>query len=125
MMRAPLTLTIAICTWNRAALLTQTLKRLQELITPEGVEWTVLVVNNASTDDTATLLESFAPPYSFRSVFESTPGLSAARNRALAENRSDFILFTDDDVLVDQNWLIQFIAAHRRHPDGAAFGGPI
>jgi len=124
-MRAPLTVTIAICTWNRVALLAQTLTRFAQLITPDGVDWTVLVVNNASTDGTATLLESWAPPYSFRFVFEPTPGLSAARNRALAECRSDLILFTDDDVLAEPDWLVHFVAASRRHPEGAAFGGRI
>jgi glycosyltransferase involved in cell wall biosynthesis len=124
-MREPVTVTIAICTWNRAGLLSQTLDHLRQLRAPADVEWSVLVVNNASTDDTQARLQSFTPPYSFRWVTEPTPGLSAARNRALAECSDDFILFTDDDVLVAEEWLATFIDAASRHPNGAAFGGPI
>src|SRR5262249_56770240 len=45
-------LTVAICTWNRAGLLDQTLGRLRELEIPPGTEWELLVVNNNCTDDT-------------------------------------------------------------------------
>ena len=35
------------------------------------------------------------------------------------------MLWTDDDVQVDRSWLVEFVAAARRHPEAAAFGGPI
>ena len=38
--------TVAICTWNRAALLDQTLARFLALVPPSGTMWELLVVNN-------------------------------------------------------------------------------
>ena len=39
--------------------------------------------------------------------------------------RSDLILWTDDDVLVDPGWLGEYVAAARQWPETAFFGGPI
>ena len=43
---------VAICTWNRAKLLDQTLTQMRQLRIPAGLTWELLVVNNNSTDDT-------------------------------------------------------------------------
>ncbi|MFO0455870.1 MAG: glycosyltransferase family 2 protein, partial [Planctomycetota bacterium] len=51
---------IAICTWNRSALLAQTLESLAKLRIPPGIQWRVLVVDNRSTDDTQDTLEAYA-----------------------------------------------------------------
>lgn len=40
-----------------------------------------------------------------RCVREETPGLSAARNRAIAEARGEVIAFTDDDCEVTRDWI--------------------
>jgi glycosyltransferase involved in cell wall biosynthesis len=88
--------------------------------------WNVLVVNNASTDDTAEVLRSARASYSLRSVVEPNAGLAYARNRAIEEcQQSELILFTDDDVLVEPDWLSEFLGAARRHPDAVGFGGRI
>ncbi len=60
-----------------------------------------------------------------REASEPKQGLSHARNRAVAEARGDWILFTDDDGLVERGWLSAFWEAFRLHPDAAFFGGPI
>ena len=50
-------ISVAICTWNRAQLLDQTLDHLTRVRIPEGAEWEVLVVNNNCTDNTDRVLE--------------------------------------------------------------------
>jgi glucosyl-dolichyl phosphate glucuronosyltransferase len=118
--------TIAVCTRNRGPLLRQTLERMSHVLrVPAGVEWEVLVVDNGSADDTAAVLVAQAPHLPLRTVLEPVPGLSPARNRAVAEARGDYILWTDDDVLVDAGWLEAYAAAFARHPEAAVFGGPI
>ena len=52
--------TVAICTWNRAALLDKTLERLAEVRVPAGLTWEVVVVDNHSTDGTAAVLARHA-----------------------------------------------------------------
>jgi len=115
---------VAICTWNRSPLLQQTLSRLERL-RADDVDWQLLVVDNNSTDATADVLRSFARRLPLRSVFEPNPGLSNARNRAVSEVRGEYLVWTDDDVLVDEGWLEAYARAFRRWPDAAFFGGPV
>ncbi|HET8625081.1 MAG TPA: glycosyltransferase [Gemmatimonadales bacterium] len=117
--------TVAICTWNRSAMLRQTLEQLTRLRIPPGVAWELLVVNNNSTDDTDDAVRSFTGRLPVRLVPEPTPGKSHALNRAVREASGRYILFTDDDVLVDPEWVAAYWAAFHRWPDAAVFGGPI
>lgn len=118
-------ITVAICTWNRCALLEQTLERVAALAIPHGVEWELLVINNNSTDATPETLASFASRLPLRAIFEAEPGLSHARNRAVREAAGDYILWTDDDVLVDEGWLAAYSEAFKEWPDASVFGGNI
>jgi glycosyltransferase involved in cell wall biosynthesis len=119
-------ITVAICTWNRVALLARTLEELVRLHTPAGVTWDVLVVNNGSTDGTEDFLRAFQTSvYPIRWVTETRLGLSAARNRALLEQQADLIFYTDDDVIVDPGLMMALAGAAERFPEGAAFGGVI
>lgn len=63
----------------------------------------IIVVDNASTDDTPDILERYAPRV--RSVREPKRGASAARNRGVAEAKGEVIAFTDADCVVDPRWL--------------------
>ena len=77
-----------------------------ELSVPEGASAELLVVNNASTDGTAALLETcLLPNMPLRTVFEPRRGLGHARNAGMARASGDVILFTDDDVRVPREWL--------------------
>ena len=118
-------ITIAICTWNRCALLKETLEQISRLAIPRDVEWELLVVNNNSTDATAEVLESFATRVPVRAVLEVEPGLSNARNRAVREATGEYILWTDDDVLVDEQWMSAYHNAFLRWPEAAIFGGNV
>ena len=117
-------LSVAICTWNRCDLLRQTLEGLTR-VAVDGFTWEIVVVNNACTDDTDAVIAAFADRLPLRRIFESTPGLSPARNRAIQEARGKWIVFTDDDVLVDEHWLTSFMGTTRRFPRAAVIGGPI
>ena len=60
-------LTVVICTWNRAALLAETLEQLVCLTIPPSVEWELCVVDNNSTDTTrkSRLAGTFGVGHSF------------------------------------------------------------
>jgi glycosyltransferase involved in cell wall biosynthesis len=117
--------TVAICTWNRARLLDQTLSEMRKLFIPSGVDWEVLIVNNNCTDDTDDVISRYKHDLPVRRLFEPKPGLSNARNRAQDEADGGVILWTDDDVLVDQGWLAAVSGAAARYPQAAGFGGPV
>ena len=118
-------ITVAICTWNRAKLLQQTLAKMVSLHIPRGVTWDLLVVNNNSTDHTESVLTSYLDKLPLSSVFEPSPGQSYARNRAVHAAQGDLIIWTDDDVLVDSDWLAAYVDAADQWPTAAFFGGPI
>jgi glycosyltransferase involved in cell wall biosynthesis len=97
--------TVLICTHNRAAVLARTLDSVSAL--DFGERWEILVVDNASADDTAGIVTLAAATHSvpIRYVRENTPGKSAALNAGLIESRGEFIAFTDDDTFPDHGWL--------------------
>ena len=117
--------TIAICTRNRAASLRRTLNSLTLMEIPGGTQFELVVVDNGSTDNTASVIESFAGALPIRYDVEPALGVSHARNRALATARGKFIIWTDDDVLVNRQWLSAYVTAFARWPDVDLFGGKI
>ena len=118
-------LTVAICTWNRAKLLDQTLTRFRELTIPEGLRWEVIVVDNNCTDHTTSIIASHRTVLPLRGVVEPRQGHSHARNRAVAEAKGNYLLWTDDDVLVDADWIVHHLAAVQTYPEAQFFGGPV
>jgi len=118
-------ITVAICTWNRCELLRQTLDQLTRAVVPTGTTLEVIVVNNNCTDATDQIIGEFGDRLPVRRLFESSPGLSYARNAALSAATGDYVVFTDDDVLVSESWLREFEAATRAFPEAAAIGGII
>lgn len=119
-----MTFTLAICTYNRAALLKQALDSLAAC-TPPTDEWELLLIDNNSRDDTCAVAESFIGKLPLRYVFELEQGLSAARNRALKECAGEVLLFTDDDLRFDPAWLAEYERAFIEHPEVGWFGGRV
>ena len=119
-------LSISLCTYNRSESLRKTLASFVSCRVPAGREWEMLVVDNASTDDTRGVAGEFESALPLRYLFEPTQGLSHARNRAVAESKdSELLLFTDDDVRVDADWIVAYLAAADAHPEADFFGGRV
>jgi glycosyltransferase involved in cell wall biosynthesis len=118
-------ISVAICTLNRAESLRCTLESLAAMRVADDLDWEIVVVNNNGTDHTDAVIATFADRLPVRREFELQHGLSRARNRAVEAARGDYIVWTDDDVLVDPDWLSAYVDAFRRWPDAAVFGGPI
>jgi len=118
-------LTVAICTWNRAELLDRTLAEFRKLTLPPGLEWEVVVVNNNCTDDTDRVIAAHTGPLPLVRVFEPKQGHCHARNAGVAAARGDFLIWTDDDVLVPTDWVANYLDAEARYPDAGVFGGPV
>lgn len=68
----------------------------------------VLVVDNRP--ETASLRLFAADDERVRYVAEPVPGASIARNRGAAEATGEIVAFTDDDAVVDSNWLNALVA---------------
>lgn len=123
---AALAASVVICTHNRAPILADALQAVARLEPPSGGA-EVIVVDNASTDATQDVIAAAAPAMGvpFRPVREATLGLSAARNRAVAESRGEVIAFLDDDAVCETDWLVRLLEVYEDHPDAECVGGRV
>jgi len=117
-------ITVAVCTHDRAASLARMLETLCSQI-PPGCGWELLLVENGCTDETNAVGQSFESSLPLRRISEPVLGLSAARNRALAEARGEMVVFTDDDVTLDRAWLKAYRCGLERYPEAEYFAGRI
>jgi hypothetical protein len=96
---APL-VSVVLATRDRPDALRSALTALQEVAYPRSE---IVVVDNApATSTTADVVAAFP---GVRYVPEPRPGLSYARNRGVLEAHGEIVAFTDDDILVDPQWL--------------------
>ena len=109
------TVTVIVCTRDRADQLRSALTSVLELDYPA---FDVVVVDNAgATDATRELIRTeFADPR-VRAVSEPVPGLSRARNTGLLAATGEIVAYTDDDVIVDRHWLTGLVAGFARADD--------
>lgn len=115
-------LTIAICTKDRAARLARLLDALEAIRdASEFRALEILVVDNASVDSaTREVVESRAD---VRYRFERKTGLDFARNAALDAASGDLIAYLDDDVVVDRGWLSGLYRVWADCPDAGGYSG--
>jgi glycosyltransferase involved in cell wall biosynthesis len=112
-------LSVAICTKDRATTVRRCLDSLLPLQNAYGFE--LLVIDNSPSDQATARLVKELP--TVRYTLEKYPGLNFARNRAWKEASGELIAYLDDDVVVDQGWAAGLQEAFAENPDAAAFTG--
>lgn len=95
----------------------RTLDSIAQIALPQSTRVELVVIANACTDNTESVIAAHAPqlPFPVRSFAEPTPGLSVARNRAVAEANHDLLIFLDDDVQLEPHWLLAHLALFEAH----------
>ncbi len=109
---------VIVCTRNGAERIAACLRAIENMAI---ASLEVIVVNDGSSDNTATLVASGFPNVILISLPPS--GLSTARNTGAARATGDIIAFTDDDCEPDAEWLLRLGKAFQ-NPEIAAAGGP-
>ena len=84
-----------------------------------------LVIDNGSDDDTIAVLEEISKRLPLTYWTETTAGKNRCLNQALDKANGELLVFTDDDVTPNTDWLMQYAAAFERWPDDHVFGGRI
>jgi glycosyltransferase involved in cell wall biosynthesis len=122
----PLSLSIIICTRDRAPQLERCLQKFKEAQTFRK-SWELIVVDNNSSDDTKAVIQTFAAsaPFEVRYLFEGRQGLSHARNRGIAATSGSIIAFTDDDCLVERQWASTIVREFSTDHSLAVLGGRV
>jgi glycosyltransferase involved in cell wall biosynthesis len=115
---------VLICTYNRARMLRETLAALREMDPPEAARVEIIVVDNNSTDNTALVIAEAAhlSPVPVIHLSEGRQGKSFALNRGLEAATGDIIALTDDDVWPDRRWLHQIVEDFRERDVTFVFG---
>jgi len=117
-------LTVIFATRNRAPILRDVLTAFCNLQAPES-GWKLVVVDNGSTDETQSVLSSFADRLPLRMAFERRIGKNHALNMGLHLAEGDLIVFTDDDSFPNPDWLVHLRRVADSQPDFSIFGGPV
>lgn len=116
-------LSVIISTFNRRTMLEEAVESVRSQTLPD---WELLIVDDASADDTWAWLSSLRDARIRVYRQETNQERSAARNRALAEARGDLVMFLDDDDRLLPDGLRLLHDAMRARPAAiAAAGGKI
>lgn len=113
--------TVVICTRDRPDGLRKTL---QSLVGQDHPRFDVLVVDSASVDDrTREVVKEYDSHLDIRYARHQRPGLSRARNLALAEVDAPVVAWLDDDAVADVFWLAELARGFAGAPAAAAVSG--
>ena len=124
-MKTP-TVTVAIPTYNRAPLLRELLACMTSQETDDTFTYEVLVIDDASTDTTAEVVEEIQQRASVpvRYIRETGKGYTGVLNRAVREFQGEWLAFFDDDQTTHTSWLYQLLSTGLTQ-DVDMVGGPI
>ena len=121
----PVAVSVILSTRNRAHYLPEVLRSLAAQRCE--VPFEVIVIDNASTDDTASVLEAWClRDARFVTAHETRVGLSRGKNAGVRMARAPLLLFTDDDTRVVPQWVAAHHESFGRCADNLVVsGGPI
>ncbi|MBL7858080.1 MAG: glycosyltransferase family 2 protein [Cyclobacteriaceae bacterium] len=118
---------VIICCYNSAPRLGQTLKHLA-LQHTSALSWEIILVDNASTDDTKKVAYNLWQEFSrtdvpLKIVDQPIQGLSYAREKGIQSASFDILIFCDDDNWLDSNYLVEACSVLRSDLKIGALGG--
>jgi len=118
---------VVVCTHNRSQRLETALTHIENAAARARIAAEIVVVDNNSRDDTKAVVSraARASAIPIRYVFERAQGLSFARNRGLREATGGIVAFTDDDCIVDPEWIAALWDEFAADPDVAVVGGRV
>ncbi|TQE99630.1 MAG: glycosyltransferase [Spiribacter salinus] len=116
--------TVVFATYNGERTLPLMLESLKQLRCPAG-GWELIAVDNRSTDRTREILSRYLTQLPLRILEESRPGKNAALNAARESISGSYIVYTDDDIVADPEWLIAYERFLDANPTVAVAAGQV
>ncbi|WP_262885406.1 glycosyltransferase [Foetidibacter luteolus] len=118
---------MVICSHNGAARMPATLKHLAEQEVSENMPWEVVLVDNASDDNTGDIASeiwnTLKTNTDLKVVKEPAAGLSFARKKGIATARYNVIVYCDDDNWLSKDYLNNVYEHMICHPGTGILGG--
>ena len=122
-----MTLSIIICSFNRASYIEAAFDSLYNQ--SSGLEsFETIIVDNNSTDNTVDVFENWRASHSngsFTYLTETKQGASFARNTGAAIAKGQWLCFMDDDAIANTNYVENILNHIETKPDAIGFGGRI
>lgn len=120
-------ISVIICCFNGRKRLSPTLNSLANQIIPESLNWEIILIDNNSTDDSASFSlaewHKFGKPTEMKVFQETKPGVAAARVRGLKCANYEFVLFCDDDNWLNNTYVARTFEALNSNSEIGAVGG--
>lgn len=116
---------VVIPTYNRY----KSLKRcIKSILAGLDLPSEIIVVDNASSDDTSNIINEFKSTYTNRGVnlvyfVEERQGANFARNSGIEISKGEIVAFIDDDCVASKNWISDLLRLHKKFPDVVCFAG--
>ena len=118
---------VVVCTYNGANLLPETIRHIAQQRVRPDIQWEVIIIDNASTDDASRVVEDEWVKYNnstqFSILYQSKAGLAFARELALKKAQYEFVLFCDDDNWLNPDYVNLAYDLMLQHPSIGALGG--
>lgn len=119
---------VIICCYNSTSRLPRTLDHLAKQDVPKDFNWEIILVNNASTDETVNCAKEVWRQYGalqnvLNIIDENTPGQMYARRTGAKAARYNYLIFCDDDNLLGKNYVANSIEFMTRDKSIGAVGG--
>ena len=111
------TISIIIPTYNRAALLKETL---ESVLAQTYTDYEIIIIDDGSTDHTEETVQAFLTDDRIRYIKQPNAGVSVARNHGIFEARGEWIAFLDSDDLWFPDKLEKQMAFLAEHPTAGA-----
>lgn len=111
-----------ICTHNRDQYLGSAI---DSLLQQDYEDYEVIVVDNASTDNTKSVVESRLANPRLKYVYEANVGLSVARNTGAKSTDAPILAYLDDDAEASPQWLRVLADAYQNNSQLAIAGGKV
>lgn len=115
---------VIVCTYNAKDELKECLESLENL---DYRDKEIIIVNDASSDDTLEFLQQFRNRTKLKTIIvtnERNRGVAGSRNAGIQHAAGEIIAFTDADCITDCKWISELVKIYDQE-DVAAVGGRI
>ncbi|MBV8701943.1 glycosyltransferase family 2 protein [Bradyrhizobium sp.] len=119
---------VVICTKDRAHAIVHCLQSIDAAARAASLrDAEIVVVDNASIDDTEAVLHNFAADASIPVRVECEPrtGIAIAKNRGLRTAQGDILVLIDDDCRLQRDYFVELVHLHATDKDLALRGGRV
>ncbi len=123
-MRKDVSVSVLLATYRRDEILKTTLESFARLA-PTAFGYEIIIIDNDASPKTEELIAEYREQIPVVYLAEPKSGKNSALATGLQHAGGDLLVFTDDDIVADPQWLNELYAGIARHPEAQLFGGRI